>query len=283
MNSLVRWSATLGLVGSTLIGSLCTDNLQALALTPDQVVQKLQSVPVFTVTDAQGSPLVASVPTGQNQNQTAAVAGVFISQRDAQAFVERLKKEKPDLGRTVQVVPVSLAEVYKLDQENRNKPNGLDFAFIPVQQQVQSAQAIVSQTRQSGQQAQQFQGTPLFVARGGQEQGYLTIQENGKQVIPFFFDKEQLQGMIDRFKQQQPNLASTVKMQVVPLEGVIQTLQSSNDDKLNNIVLVPSQESIQFLRSLPPAPGQGATQQPSPQGTPQQRLPQSAPQTAPRR
>jgi hypothetical protein len=99
MKSLVRWSATLGLVGSALLGSFCTDNLQALALTEDQVVQKLQSVPVFTVTDAQGSPLVASIPKGQNQNQTTAVAGVFISQKDAQAFVERLKTEKPDLAK----------------------------------------------------------------------------------------------------------------------------------------------------------------------------------------
>jgi nickel transport protein len=164
MKSLVRWSATLGLVGSTLLGSFCTENLQALALTQEQVLQKLQSVPVFTVTDPQGSPLVASVPNGQNQNQTTAVAGVFISQRDAQAFVDRLKKEKPELGRTVQVVPVSLAEVYKLDQENRNKPNGLDFAFIPVEQQVQSAQAIVGQ---SGQQAQQFQGTPCLLLEVG--------------------------------------------------------------------------------------------------------------------
>jgi nickel transport protein len=54
MKSLVRWSATVGLVGSALIGSFSYDNLQALALTEDQVVQKLQSVPVFTVTDAQG-------------------------------------------------------------------------------------------------------------------------------------------------------------------------------------------------------------------------------------
>ena len=256
MKSLVRWSATLGLVGSALLGSFCTDNLQALALTEDQVVQKLQSVPVFTVTDPQGSPLVASVPNGQNK--TTSVAGVFISQKDAQAFVDRLKTEKPDLGKTVQVVPVSLAEVYKLEQQNKNKPDGLDFAFIPVQQQLQSAQALMTQ---SGQQAQQFQGTPLFVATGGQDNGYLTVQENGKSVIPFFFEKEQLQGMIDRFKQQQPNLASTVQMKVVPLEGVIQTLKTSNNDQLNSIVLVPSRESAEFLRTLP-APQQNAPQSP---------------------
>jgi nickel transport protein len=255
MKSLVRLSATLGLVGSTILGSVFTGNLQALALTEDQILQKLQTVPVFTVTDAQGSPLVASVPDAQNK--TTAVAGVFMSQKDAQAFVERLKKDKPDLGRAVRVVPVSLGEVYKLDKQNQNKPDGLDFAFIPVQQQVQSAQALMGQ---SGQQQQPFSGVPLFVARGGPDQGYLTIQQNGKAVIPFFFDKEQLQGMVDRFKQQQPNLASSIKMQAVPLEGVIQTLQTSNNDQLNNIVLVPSRESIEFLRSLPASSGQAAPQ-----------------------
>lgn len=263
MKSLVRLSAILGLVGSALIGSFCTENLRALALTEDQVVQKLRSVPVFTVTDAQGSPLVASVPQGQgqNQNQTVSVAGVFISQRDAQSFVERLKTENPALGRTVQVVPVSLGEVYQLDRENQNKPQGLDFAFIPVQQQVQSAQALMTQS------GQQFQGTPLFVAKGGQDQGYLTIQQNGQQVIPFFFEKEQLQGLVDRFKQQQPNMASTVKVEAVTLEGVIQTLQTSNNEQLNNIVLVPSRESLEFLRAIQssqqaPAAPQGAPQRP---------------------
>lgn len=241
MKSFIRWSATVGLVGTTLLGSLFGGNLKALALTEQEVMQKLQPVPVFTITDEQGAPLVASVPNQNNQNES--VAGVFISQRDAQAFVERLKRENPDLGNKVQVVPVSLAEVYQLDQQNANQANGIDFAFIPVQQQVQSAQALV-------QQGQQFQGVPLFVARGGEGGGYLTIEQNNTQVIPFFFDKEQLQGMVDRFKQQQPNQASTIEIQVVPLEGVIQTLQNENNPQLNQIVLVPSQESLQFLRSL---------------------------------
>lgn len=258
MKSLVRWSATLGLVGSTLLASFFTSNLSALALPDEQVVQKLTSIPVFTVTDPQGAPLVASVPNGQN-NQTSSVAGVFISRQDAQAFVDRLKKEKPEIGKAVQVVPVSLGEVYKLNKDSRNKPGGLDFTFIPVQQQVQLAQALMAQ---SGQQQQPFQGTPLFVARGGPDQGYLTVQENGKQIIPFFFDKDQLQVMVDRFKQQQPQLASSIKIQAVPLEGVIQTLQTKNDAQLNSIVLVPSKESIEFLRTLQSAPA-------APQNAPQ--------------
>ncbi len=255
MKSLVRWSATLGLVGTTLLGSFGAGNIKALALPEAQVLEKLQSVPVFTVTDPQGAPLVATVPGENNKSQS--VAGVFISQRDAQAFVERLRKEKPDVAKSVQVVPVSLAQIYKLKRDNQNKPDGLNFAFIPTKQQMDAAQALMGQT---GQQGQQFQGTPLFVARGGQGNGYLTVQDNGKQVIPFFFDKEQLQGMVDRFKQQKPDLAGTVRIEAVPLEGVIQTLQNSNNEQLNNLAIVPSQEAISFLRSMQPASGQNAPQ-----------------------
>jgi nickel transport protein len=239
MKSLVRWSATLGLVGTTLLGSFFGGNLRALALTEQQVMEKLQTVPVFTVTDGEGSPLVASIPSQNNQNE--AVAGVFISQRDAEAFVERLKREKPELGNQVRVVPVSLAEVYQLDQQSQNQPNGLDFAYIPVQQQVQSAQQLLGQ-------GQEFRGVPLFVAKGGQQGGYLTIQQEGQSVIPFFFDKEQLQNLVNRFKEQQPNLASSVQIQVVPLEGIINTLQTQDNPQLEQILLIPSQESLQFLR-----------------------------------
>lgn len=239
MKSLVRWSATLGLVGTTLLGSFFGGNLRALALTEQQVMEKLQTVPVFTVTDGEGSPLVASIPNQNNQNE--AVAGVFISQGDAEAFVERLKREKPELGNQVRVVPVSLAEVYQLDQQSQNQPNGLDFAYIPVQRQVQSAQQLLGQ-------GQEFRGVPLFVAKGGQQGGYLTIQQEGQQVIPFFFDKEQLQNLVNRFKEQQPNLASSVQIQVVPLEGIINTLQTQDNPQLEQILLIPSQESLQFLR-----------------------------------
>ncbi len=244
MKSLFRWGYTLGLLGSAILGSSVIGNLQALALPQAQIVERLQTVPVFTITDQQGAPLVAA----SNNQSNRAVAGVFISQQDAQAFVDKLKIENPDLGRSVKVQPVSLGDVYTLSQESQSKPNGLDFAYVPVQQQVDAAVAVLKAT---GQPVQQFNGVPLFVARGGKENSYLTIQQGNQQVIPFFFDKEQLQVMLDRFKQQQPDMANTVQIQVVNLEGVIETLKKSTDQGLNSIVLVPSRESIKFLRSLP--------------------------------
>lgn len=249
MKSLVRWSATVGLVGATIVGSLVGAGLRALALTPEQIVQKLRPVPMFTIANAQGAPLVASPPNGQKGSP---VAGVFVSQKDAQAFLETLKSKNPNLAKEVKVVPVSLAEVYQLVRSNQGKPDQLDFAYVPTKQQLDSAVAVM---KVGDKKATQFNGTPLFVARAGKEKGFLTIQQGDKSVIPMFFNKEELQALLDRFKQQQPTLATSIDIQVFPLEGVVEAMQKQNDPQLDKLVLIPPRESIEFVRSLAPAQG----------------------------
>ena len=247
MKSMFSLGAKLGIVSSAIVGSAIFGTMSAFSLPQYQIVQKLGPVPVFTITDAKGAPLVAS---NEGNKKEGGVAGVFINQKDAEAFVNQLKTKNPELAKTVRVVPVSLGEVYKLDQASSTKPNSLDFAYVPAKQQVDAAMALL---KQSGQDEKKFQGTPLFVAKAGKEKGYLTVKQADKQVIPFFFNKEELQSMLDRFKKQQPNLASTVEIQVVNLEGVIETMQSRNDTQLNQIMLVPPKASIDFVRSLPAA------------------------------
>lgn len=244
MKSLIRQSATIGLVGTTLIGSLFATTLSAFALPQDQILQKLRPVPVFTIANSEGAPLVASAPNGQKGS---AVAGVFINQQDAQTFLNNLKTKNPDLAKNVRVVPISLAEVYQLNSANKDKKDKLEFAFVPSRQQVDTAQNLLKQT---GQKDQQFRGTPLFVARGGADKGYLTIQQGEQTVIPMFFKKEELQSLIDRFKQQDPKVASSLEIQVLNLEGVIEVLRTKDDPQLKQIMLIPPRESIEFVRSM---------------------------------
>ncbi|PPS44379.1 Tic22 family protein [Chroococcidiopsis sp. TS-821] len=292
MKSIFRWGATVGILGSAVMSSALIGNLRALALPQEQIIQKLGSVPVFTITDSKGAPLVATPPpNAQNQQNQSPVAGVFISQKDAQAFVNNLKKTNPQLGNSVQVVPVPLGEVYRLEQANANKPNSLDIAYIPAKQQYDAALNLLRQSgnselrracEQNKRRLEDCVGTPLFVARAGQEKGYLTMKVNRPQannqqaeveVIPFYFNKEELQRMLERFKKQQPELASTVDIQVLNLEGMLEILRTRNDEGVQQIVLVPPQESIQYVRSLQQsAAGQQA--QPQQRPAPQQAAPQ---------
>ncbi|MDR9403747.1 MAG: Tic22 family protein [Halothece sp. Uz-M2-17] len=241
MTFLKNWGIRLGLCSSAIAGVLFGMMPDSLALPQAEIIQKLQQVPVFTVANENGSPLVAS---GENDSR---VAGVFMSQQDAQEFVGRLKKENPELGQQVQVVALSLGRVYELDQQNESKPDGLDFAFVPMEKEVESAMSLL---QSQGQQVENFSGVPLFIARGGENEGYLMVEREGQQMIPMFFEKSQLQQMVEKFKENQPDQAQSVQIDVVTLQSMIQTLEEKNDEQLKQVVLVPSEESLQFLQSV---------------------------------
>ncbi|MDE5072542.1 MAG: hypothetical protein O4806_12070, partial [Trichodesmium sp. St5_bin8] len=234
MKSLIRLSAVLGVVVSSLIGPSLKD-MSALALPEKEVLQKLTPVPVFTITDQNGSPLVRSIRREGNEVNSS-VAGVFISKSDADAFVNKLKGENPDLAATVKVVPVSLGEVYEKSQSIQENGQRLEFAYVPIRRQVESAKALLEQ---NGQDFNNFSGVPLFMAKGGPDDGYLTIQRGEKQVIPMFFNKEDLQGMLDRAETQQPDVFSSVEIEVVNLEGVINALKNDDDPFLEKIIFIP--------------------------------------------
>ncbi|WP_229640394.1 Tic22 family protein [Waterburya agarophytonicola] len=236
---LVRWSAGLGIAGTLFLSAGIAENLTALALPEAEILKKLDPVPVFTIADEQGAPLVAS---GEDE---AKVAGVFISQEDANQFVSQLKTKNPELADKVKVVPVSLGEVYKLAESAKTEENALNFAYVPQEEAVTSAKTIGEANQQPYQ-----GGVPLFVAKGGEDKGYLTIEKDSQQVIPFFFDKKQLEQVVTKFKEQKPEIADSVDIEVVPLEGVIQTLETSEDKMLEKIVLIPTEESIKFLQNV---------------------------------
>lgn len=270
MKSLVRLGAILGIMGSTLLSPSPIGNMSALALPEPQILEKLEFVPVFTIADAQGLPLVTS-GTKQGQTTPISVGLIFISQRDAQSFINReLKANNPQLASTARVIPLSLGKIYQLSQANKDKPNELQFDYIPAPQQVESAKTLL---KQAGQKAPEFNGVPLFYAKVGNENGVLTFQQGQKEVIPFFFNKEELQAEVERFKQQQPTVTLPIKIEVVNLEGVLEALRTKNDPFLSQMMLVPSRESLDFVRSLQPA-GAGNQNKP-PTASPTQPAPRS--------
>ena len=89
MKSLVRWGTTLTLVGSTLLGGVFAGNLPVLALSEQQIKEKLDSVPVYLITNQQGLPL--SRPLPESQKQGGSVTGVYMSRQEAQSFIKELQ------------------------------------------------------------------------------------------------------------------------------------------------------------------------------------------------
>jgi Tic22-like family len=253
MKSLVRWSATLGLIGSTLLGTVFIPNAPVLALPEQQIKEKLDSIPVYLITNDKGLPLSRALPEGQNgQKGGGSVTGVYMSRQEAQTFINELKNAKgkdpkmDEMVKNLQVTPVPMGVIYQQLQQTKNQPNRLVFAFKPVEQEIKGALELL---RQSGQQVTQFKSVPVFAVRFAPDKGYVPIKltADNQQLIPLFLSKQDAQGLLNQVKSKNPK----ADIQVIDVDGVIKTLQDKNDPWLNQVVLVPSPESREYIKTLP--------------------------------
>ncbi|WP_414526456.1 Tic22 family protein [Nodularia chucula] len=250
MKALVRWGATLGLVGSTLLGSVMIGSFPVLALSEQQIKEKLDSVPVYLITNQEGLPLSRPLPNAQQSGGS--VTGVYMSRQEAQSFIKELQTvqgqnpQMQQMVKSLQVTAVPLGVIYQQLQQSQNQSERLLFAFKPVEQEIKGAMDLL---RQSGQQVQQFNSVPIFAVRFSPDQGYVPIQltSENQELIPLFLSKQDAQGLLSQVKPKFPQ----ADIQVIDIDGVIKTMQDKNDPWLNQVVLVPSQESREYIKTLP--------------------------------
>lgn len=216
--------ATIGLLGTTLLGASLIGSSPAQAIPETQVIAKLQNIPVYVITDDKGT-IVEARKTPSSQVVS---TGVFFTEQDARTFVEKnLKPQKPELGKVVKVTPVSLGEIYRRQQANKNKPQELNYVYVPTAQQSASALAILNR---SGQKLTQINGLPVFVAtvksKSGKEDEYLTFQRDNREIVPIFFSEVALRASI---KKVYPNLVSRINVRVIELNDLLGYMTSKND------------------------------------------------------
>jgi Tic22-like family len=226
----------------------------AQALPEAQIVEKLQKVPVFTITNEKGNFLQQSVKAA---DKTRMIAPVFMELKDAAVFLKALKKNQPQQSKVAQITIVPLSEVYKLQVEAQKKSDNMSFVFFPPEQQLKNAQLL-----KKPYQANAFYPVPLFMIAIKQQDKYVTVQENNQ--TPLFLGKQQAQQWLDRVRKKDPKLVAKAEIKVNYLHNVLQDFQVKNYPAQQQLVLVPSAESVDSIRKLQAAQTkQGATTTPT--------------------
>ncbi|MFN5474925.1 MAG: Tic22 family protein [Pseudanabaena sp.] len=266
--SLVKLAATASVAGAIAVSPIFT--LKAEALTEAQVLERLGSIPVFTITDDKGSPLLGAIPQQPNtKTDDSQLLFFFLGPEEAQQMLSQVQKSNPEVGKKAQIIVRSMNDAYQVIRQNKDKK--VLFQFIPAKASIESARTILSA---QGVAADKIPNVPVFFAIGGQanSQGLLTmsIDQNGKkeQVVPFFLDKADLQHLLDRASKDQPDITKATKIQVASLFQVLDSMVTK-DNKPNPEVerfqFVPSRTSFEYILK----------------NTKQSANPQLAPQTTP--
>ena len=257
MKSLIRWSTTLGLVSATVL-STGFNGFKALALPNEQIVEILNPVPVFTIANEQGVTLTLTVTPDESEasegDKEESAVVVFMSHQHANDFINtKLKADNPELANNVSVNPVPLGKIFEESQKK-----GVQLTYVPTQESLTTAQGILKEA------GQEYQGgVPLFFVKDKNNGQPFLFGDETKQVFPLFFEKTRLDNTVEQVSKQDPEFASNIGIEVIPLEQVLATLQQDDDEALKQIELVISTESQEFIRQNF---SDASTQAPAPTG-----------------
>ncbi len=94
----------------------CQEQAQNLYILPEpHMMQRLESVPVFIVTDDVGQPFFITYEDGQQ------VCTFYFDKADANSTLDWIKSENPDLGDTARVIHITLNQAFNLAQETQKQ------------------------------------------------------------------------------------------------------------------------------------------------------------------
>ncbi|WP_267383484.1 Tic22 family protein [Cyanobacterium sp. uoEpiScrs1] len=246
MKLFIHRSITIGLiVSSIIISSLLDNKFNALALTPEQIMQKLNQIPVFTIGNSK------EILLSDNDNKKIFVT--YLNHQDAQQVVENITKENPE--RQVKVITIPLGKVYQLlkDKQKSESQGPPDlFTFVPGKKQLTSALSILKKEDPT---ADTFPGIPLFygMVTVDKKKTFLSINYDKESFTPFYFERESLQKLIETIKKQQPELASSIEVKVTQLEGILSAFEKNDKEQerfAKSVVLVPSEDSAKKLLEI---------------------------------
>ncbi|NMF82896.1 Tic22 family protein [Nodosilinea sp. P-1105] len=229
------------IVGGGILAGSWLFPLPAEALSDEDIVDKLEQVPVFIILNSDGQPLTASA---EANNQEVKVPVVFIDGETAETFLDQAQAED-------QSATIALIDLGTLYQETHlSAEAATPLLYFPIVEELDTAMGM----------EEDFQGVPLFIARQGEDGPYLTITQNGETSLPMFFSRNDLQTLLDRYAETDAAAAQEIVVQVLSLEWLLATMATNEDPaldaQLEQVRLFPSTEVLNYIRSQQPESGQ---------------------------
>jgi hypothetical protein len=241
MKSFIRRTLALGAIGTSLLSVGLVAN-PAFALPQEQVAEKLTNVPVFVLGNDNGLILISSA---EQAEQAEPSLYVFMTEEGANNFLAQANAANPEFAPEAQVSTVSLEALYTETQSNSEQP--LRLLYVPEEAEASQAAEVNDQYRG---------GVPLFFAR--LEDGSLAPvqQSDGETIFPMFFSRADLETLLSELAERNPEARAAITVDVLPLEAMLNEMQTSDDATLNQIRLLPDSETINAIRSENPQPAQ---------------------------
>ncbi|UFP96185.1 Tic22 family protein [Gloeobacter morelensis] len=217
----------------------------AFALSEDQLVAKLNLVPVFTIADAKNTPLLL-VP--KNDKNTA-VLNFYLDPALAKQAMQVVKTQNPDKNKTYRVAITSLGQAYKVAKDEQKKQSAkVRFQFLSSPKSVEYATEFF---RKKDPNFKTFQGVPVFFLSGGSGNGILTLKREGQEYLPMFFSEVDLQRNLLELRKVRSDLPKNLSVEATTLDSIVGTiLNGKNDNDSQKITFIPAKDALDYVKTV---------------------------------
>ncbi len=217
-------------------------------LTPKQVEEKLDTIIVFTPF-SKGVPKYFSFEVdGKKKNIYFAAFSVKATNYLSEKIISTSKDSKDKYSYT----PKSLSMFYSLIKSEKDKGIKADVVYIPDPDQKVISKILLKE------QGEKINNIDNFIANNPiifcpNPVINATDQNSKKSFIPCSTDYKNLKSMIDRvkFKKKFPwSKVNKPKVMAIPLAQFINTLNTSEQENIKNLRVIPSPSSIEAINQM---------------------------------
>lgn len=232
-----------------LVACVLALQLSVGALERKEVFARLTQIPVFTLVNNQGSPVLVS---RKNDPSKAQYATFFFQPQDAERFQTMMQGSNPGLAKSVKLraIPLSLALQFSDDQKNKKPPVRIDL--IPRETSMDYALTLAKQIDKS---VKQFQGVPVFALTDLKARQVISVRRDPSNQPSqlYFFDESDAKSFFETLKRSNPKLAKETRISAAPLENLLAgMLKIQKPAEADQLVLIGSSASVKYAQKLQP-------------------------------
>jgi nickel transport protein len=236
MQGIYQNLTSVGLAGLATAVCVSAPAGSAWALSEQQILDKLEGIPVFLIVNEDGQSLTASVNT---DSEEITVPIVFIDSTEAEEFIENADEQQTEISNNAQIAILPLSQVYSEATDQLESASSL--VYIPSAESLSQASQIVDQ---------EIQGVPLYAAVDLNNDRYLLTGEN---TLPMFFSLTDLQSQVSTLVADNPEIEDAIGVEVTTFETILNNMSVGDpeiDEVMQLIQFVPSSETLQYLQSI---------------------------------
>ena len=217
-------------------------------LTIDEATDRLSSVPVFSIVSEDNSPVLANIEQEGENGETVQLVSFWLDHTAAQAALENIREANPDVGSQARMIPIALSEALRVARNQQEEGGEIAFRVWPNTQTLETATTMLNESGESEEPVESFPGIPVFY--GESQDGVLTIEANGAEVVPFFFDRDDLAATLERAGDgDNASVVDRTQIRVTSLNQVVNSMVSpGSEGNVSKIEFVPSRTSLEYVQ-----------------------------------